>query len=84
LTSLASSVTCDQLTNGPPFAFDSTTLSGITTPVFTSCVTILGASTNTYSTDQIAALASKATVLLFQFKLKYINIFLTIFIKECL
>jgi hypothetical protein len=55
-------ITCDQLTNGPPYSFDSTYLAGLNPTVFRSCVTILGALSNTYSSDQIAALASVAIV----------------------
>ncbi len=57
------SITCNQLTNGPPFAFNASLLSNLNPTVFQSCVTVLGASTNTYITDQISALASKAIVI---------------------
>ena len=58
--------TCEQLTNGPPYAFSVSYLTSAYIPqaVFDSCVTVLGSSTNTYSTDQIIALATLAKVII--------------------
>lgn len=50
------------MTNGPPNAFTASQLSGLSPAVFQSCLTTLGASTNTYSSDQITALATLAQV----------------------
>ena len=41
------SITCSQLTSGPPYAFSASQLSGLSPTVFSGCVSILSASTNT-------------------------------------
>lgn len=55
-------INCTQLTNGPPSAFTAAQLSSLTTSVFVDCMSILGSSTNTYTTEQISALATVANV----------------------
>ena len=57
------SISCAQLTSGPSYAFTAAELSGLDPAVFTSCVSILSASTNYYSTAQLSALYGVAKVI---------------------
>jgi hypothetical protein len=51
-------LTCANLQAASPDSFTATDLSTISSSVFQSCLSTLGASTNSYSTDQLTALLS--------------------------
>jgi hypothetical protein len=55
-------ITCTQLTNGPPSAFSALQLSRVTTRVFQSCLSIMGSSSNKYSTPQLTELIKLTNV----------------------
>jgi len=52
----ASGLTCANLQAASPDSFTSTDLKTITASVFQSCLSTLGSSSNSYSTDQLTAL----------------------------
>ncbi len=77
-------MTCDNLKTVSPDSFTASDLSTITTSDFQSCLSTLGSSDNSYSTDQLNALLtiainSGANVCLFYEILDSIHFFKIIF-----